>query len=61
MKCQDNFKFKVTNYNTLAPKIYTKFIDVTIEFPVTLSETSYICLYHEFRYPHATVNITVGA
>ena len=23
MKCQDNFKFKVTNYNTFAPKICT--------------------------------------
>ena len=26
MKYQDNFKFKVTNYNTFAPKIYSKFI-----------------------------------
>ena len=30
MKCQDIFKFKVTNYNTFAPKIYTKFLEFTI-------------------------------
>ena len=30
MKCQDNFKFKVTNYNTFALKIYIQFIEFSI-------------------------------
>ena len=30
MKCQNNFKFKVRNYNTFALKMYTKFIEFTI-------------------------------
>ena len=32
IKCQDNFKFNVTNYNTFALKIYTKFIEVPLYF-----------------------------
>ena len=55
MKCQNNFRFKVTNYNTFALKIYTKFIEFTMYFPAALSKTSYICLYHEIRCPHAIV------
>ena len=30
INCQNKFKFKVTNYNTFALKIYSKFIEFTI-------------------------------
>ena len=29
VKCQDNVKFKVTNYNIISLKIYIQFIEVT--------------------------------
>ena len=30
IKSQENFKFRDTNYNAFAPKIYSKFLEFTI-------------------------------
>ena len=60
MKCEDNFEFKVTNYNTLALKYILNLLNSLYNFPFTLSKTSYICLYHEIRCPHAMSKIICG-